>query len=248
MKKKVFFILVFVLIEAITVACGPSQAELDAQATQVAANLSATQTAEAPTLTPTTTSTHTPTPIPPTATFTPTPVPPTSTPTSTPSPTATPTNTPEPTATPTPIPPTSTPTRRPGPQAGHWEGQPSVSFEVTANGHINNFKIVTPLGGGTCTLQLQEEIIIETDGTFVFAESVQMTESMQGFVDLAKTLGGATPVVTQSDAGQMIEAFNISGKFDTPTNLSGAYRIMICGNNITVPAQKGAWSAEWKGP
>lgn len=72
--------------------CGPSQAELDAEATQVAANLAATQTAEAPP--------PTPTPVPPTDT--PTPVPPTDTPT--------PTNTPTPTPTDTPVPPTDTPT------------------------------------------------------------------------------------------------------------------------------------------
>jgi hypothetical protein len=53
------------------VACGPTQAELDAQATAIAADSFATQTAEAPTVTPT--------PVPPTAT-------PTSTPTVTPTP------------------------------------------------------------------------------------------------------------------------------------------------------------------
>lgn len=56
------------------VACGPSQAELDAQATSIAADIFASQTAAAPTATPT---------------ITPTPVP-TSTPTETPRPTVTP--------------------------------------------------------------------------------------------------------------------------------------------------------------
>jgi hypothetical protein len=62
------------------VSCGPSQAELDTQATAVAANIFATQTAQAPTSTPT------------------------STPTPTKTPTATPTKTPTPTATSTPTP------------------------------------------------------------------------------------------------------------------------------------------------
>jgi hypothetical protein len=69
------------------VACGPSQAEQDAQATQIAANVFATQTAGAPTATPTPTPSNTPTP------------------TSTPTPTITPTRT----ETPTRIPPTATP-------------------------------------------------------------------------------------------------------------------------------------------
>ena len=49
MERKMPFALVCLLTSVILVACGPSQAELDAQATQVAANLFATQTAEAPT-------------------------------------------------------------------------------------------------------------------------------------------------------------------------------------------------------
>jgi formylglycine-generating enzyme required for sulfatase activity len=99
MKRKTYTILVWLLTSAILVACGPSQAELDAQATQLAA----TQTAKAaiPTPTPTSTPTPTNTSLPPTNT----PVPPTDTPT--------PTDTPPPTD--TPIPPTATPTPTPAP-------------------------------------------------------------------------------------------------------------------------------------
>jgi hypothetical protein len=87
-------------------ACGPSQAELDDQATKIAAEIFATQTAEAPP------PTDTPTPEPPTDTPVPptdTPVPPTDTPvppTDTPVP---PTDTPAP-PTNTPVPPTLAPT------------------------------------------------------------------------------------------------------------------------------------------
>jgi len=61
---KVHLVLACLLTSAILAACGPSQAELNAQATKIAANILATQTAEAPTLTPTPTLTSTPTPIP----------------------------------------------------------------------------------------------------------------------------------------------------------------------------------------
>jgi S1-C subfamily serine protease len=88
MRKKAFLI-VCVVLAMLLAACGPPQEELDAQATEIAANVFATQTAEAPTHTPTATVTSTPTttatPTPTvTATFTPTP-------TSTPTPTHTPT-------------------------------------------------------------------------------------------------------------------------------------------------------------
>lgn len=113
MYMKVLVVLACLLAGAVLAACGPSQAELDAQATEIAASIFGTQTAEAPTstFTPTPTPTFTPTSTPtdtPTPTFTPTPAP-TSTPTPTPVP---PTDTPSPvppTDTPTPVPPTDTP-------------------------------------------------------------------------------------------------------------------------------------------
>ncbi len=85
-------ILTLLLVAGLLVACGPSEEELNATATQNAANIFATLTAEAPT------PTHTPT-------ITPTPTP---SPTNTPTPTATATATPRPSATPT-ITPTPTP-------------------------------------------------------------------------------------------------------------------------------------------
>ena len=118
MRKRTSCLLICLLLGIALVACGASQAELDAEATKVAANIFGTQTAEAPpptdtptstpTATPTDTPTATPTPTH-TPTHTPTPIPPTSTPTHTPTP-APPTDTPEPTDTPTP---TSTPTPPP---------------------------------------------------------------------------------------------------------------------------------------
>jgi len=77
MKKPRFHFLAFLLGCSIVAACGPSQAEIDARASEAAANLFAIQTAQAPTITPTPS--------------------PTTPPTSTPSPTLTPTITPTPT-------------------------------------------------------------------------------------------------------------------------------------------------------
>jgi hypothetical protein len=85
MEKREPCVLIYLLISVILVACGPSQAERDAQATEIAANIFATQTAEAPAPTPTPLPpTPTPTPLPPTPT--PTPLPPAPTPTPTPEP------------------------------------------------------------------------------------------------------------------------------------------------------------------
>jgi YVTN family beta-propeller protein len=71
MKPPKLFVLVTGLMLFILVpACAPSQAELDATATRVAANIFATQTAQAPTITPTSAPTSAPTATP---TTTPTP-------------------------------------------------------------------------------------------------------------------------------------------------------------------------------
>jgi hypothetical protein len=110
MVKKGLSTLVCLLGCLASVACGPSQAELDARATQTMASVNATQTAEAPTRTPTPTFTPTQTATP-TYTLTPTYTPTataTRTPTHTPTPTITLTATHTPTPTETPVP-TETP-------------------------------------------------------------------------------------------------------------------------------------------
>jgi len=124
---------ILVLLALNLAGCGPSEAELAAQATQVAHDIFATQTAQAPTFTPTATatptSTNTPTATPtetPTATATPTETP---TPTLTPSPTNTPTETPVPTDTPTP---TETPTPKP-------TSPPQPTTPPTADASANDY-------------------------------------------------------------------------------------------------------------
>jgi hypothetical protein len=121
MNKRSSYLLVLLLVCVALSGCGPSQAELDATATQVSADVFATQTAQAPTSTPTYTPSPTPTMTPtPTATLTATPTP-TNTPTSTP--TRTPTNTPTVAPTPT-ITPTVTPTRG---STSHGTTKPTLS-------------------------------------------------------------------------------------------------------------------------
>lgn len=67
-------LMIFLALTCLLVSCGPTQAELNAQTTAVAASIFATQTAQVPTSTPTLTPTSTATPTP-TKTPTPTPTP-----------------------------------------------------------------------------------------------------------------------------------------------------------------------------
>ncbi|MFZ5857502.1 MAG: hypothetical protein ACOYZ6_11780 [Chloroflexota bacterium] len=78
MQKRTFYVSLFLVVCVILVACGPSRAELNEQATKLAASIAQTQTAQAPTST--TRPTKTPKPTltatltrPPTDTLVPTP-------------------------------------------------------------------------------------------------------------------------------------------------------------------------------
>ncbi len=161
--------------------------------------------------------------------------------TATPTPTATSTHTP--TATHTPVPSdtptataTSTPTEPPGPKAGQWLGEVpvslpgspviawAVSFRVAADGNIRDFDITVPFGAldGTCTITLNE-IPVEADGTFAYERQVTGNNSLT-FVQ------------------------SISGKFDSPTTLTGTYTVEVCEDNISITFGQDVptWSATWQ--
>ena len=55
------------------------------------------------------------------------------------------------------------------PRAGHWEGTPSVSFDVTADGRILNFKMVADFITSWCTITLTE-FDKTPDGNFLFGD------------------------------------------------------------------------------
>jgi len=133
-------------------------------------------------------------------------------------------------------------------KVGHWEGTPSVSFDVAANGDIRNFKVTSFIGTGTCTIKV-EEISANTDGSFIYTALIEEDNYWPGAdrAGLKAQDMWPTPVVT--DKGAMVEAVRISGALDTPTTLSGKFKILVCGNTQILPvAGKGveAWSATWK--
>ena len=107
---------------------------------------------------------------------------------------------------------------------GHWEGKPSVSFDVATGGKIRNYKMVAPFGvlaSQTCTIQV-DEIAAGPDGDFTIGESSKSSNY-------------------------------ITGKFTNDSTFSGTFKIAACkgqGDKYTVvlkPEEK-PWSAEWKRP
>ena len=107
-----------------------------------------------------------------------------------------------------------------GPKQGHWEGEPSVSFDVTTDGRIRDFRIVIPMGVDKCTITLEKEIDVETDGTFIIGEI---------------------------DSEGLLEGNSISGEFDSADTVIGAYsKTWLCGSQFSFSSAEGSWSAEWK--
>lgn len=109
------------------------------------------------------------------------------------------------------------------PKAGRWEGEPSVSFEITSEGDLRNLKIVAPFGvlaGQHCTIEV-DQVSVEPRGQFTIGE-------------------GENPPVY------------VDGKFTDHSNLVGSYKITVCkvGDEATVvlDPKEESWHATWRGP
>lgn len=137
-------------------------------------------------------------------------------------------------ASPTAVRPTKTPTAVPagdasgsaaGPRPGHWTGDHGISFTVTENGTISEFRIAL----GDCVITSGEELSVAADdkiGTFV----LNPERVFQG-----------------SDASSGSD-FSAEGIFQSETAVSGTYFVQICGGMLFFNAANTRWSGEWQSP
>ena len=115
-------------------------------------------------------------------------------------------------------------TQTPFAKEGHWEGRPAVSFDVTADGEVINFKIMI---AGECKVSM--------NGTF----SIDANHVLQ--------IGDLDSAGKPANNG-------ILGTFDSPTAITGLVaNPWECGSasaytSIFLPAQLATWNAEWKTP
>lgn len=201
MMKRAFSVLVCLLACIVSVACGPSQAELDAWATETVASMHATQTAEAPTHTPrpTSTPTHTSTP-----TYTPTATPTrTLTPTRTPTPSITPTATLAPTATYTPLP-THTPS---GPAVIEASIANPIPCKTWGDDGLTwDFTVTfTESNGVPATVEWLQRIYTDKDGA-------RWSSDFEGFEKIIAIAGGGSNTYSSL----------VRIKFNDPPDLRGA--------------------------
>ncbi|MBN1812657.1 MAG: hypothetical protein JXA14_12540, partial [Anaerolineae bacterium] len=54
------------------------------------------------------------------------------------------------------------------PKAEHWEGEPSLSFDVTESGEIQNLEMTVPFPMGSCTIKL--DTVDQEGGEYVFGD------------------------------------------------------------------------------
>ena len=110
------------------------------------------------------------------------------------------------------------------PQPGYWEGT-DISFDVTDDGRIINFKMSADfMAGRTCTIRL-EELDASPKGGFAFGDPTDKSSSPQ----------------------------YITGQFTSGTTFAGRYKISVCGSKggtytiLTDPKEK-SLNARWTRP
>jgi photosystem II stability/assembly factor-like uncharacterized protein len=133
-------------------------------------------------------------------------------------------------------------------KAGHWEGTPSVSFDVAANGDIRNFKMISFIGTVRCTVEIKE-IPAQAAGGFVYTALIKEDNYWPGADRASLRAKNVWPTPVMTGDGPMVEAIRINGTLNSSTALSGTFKILVCGNTQMLPAEgKGVetWGAAWK--
>ena len=142
------------------------------------------------------------------------------------------------------------------PKAGNWQGSPSVSFEVTAEGSIRNFRLDRRTAGIACPIAINE-FPVARDGTFLAAqylpeEDYWLPKDLSS--DERKAKKAALPywpdTITR-DNKVMVEVVRITGRFQNG-NVVGKFRVLACGDKQFFDKKElydamETWDASWKG-
>ena len=124
------------------------------------------------------------------------------------------------------------------PKVGHWEGEPSVSFEVAPDGDIGNFKMKAFLGTTRCSIEITA-LPVANDGSFGVKEDISekqywLPENLTSEernarkAELKGKAGYWPETVTMEDEVQ-VEARRIAGRFESADTVAGRFRILVCG-------------------
>lgn len=104
---------------------------------------------------------------------------------------------------------------------GHWEGErPSVSFDITPDGKLRNFKLVGSIPLGSCTIAL-DEIQIRQAGDFEIGKSDDSSNHITGKLASPTTFTGTYKIKVCKGAGDQY--------------------------TVVISPEDNAWQAAWKG-
>jgi hypothetical protein len=97
------------------------------------------------------------------------------------------------------------------PKVGHWEGEPSLSFDVTEGGEIRDFEATVPFGalGGSCTIRIGK--LDPKDGEYVFGDPSEQDypQYITGKFTNSETFKGVYAISACQSGGNYSIAFNV---------------------------------------
>ncbi|MFH1674561.1 MAG: hypothetical protein ABIF87_14205 [Pseudomonadota bacterium] len=139
------------------------------------------------------------------------------------------------------------------PKVGYWEGDPFVSFRVTDDGNITDFKMSFSQGSIRCSIEIGK-FEVGKDGSFGTKSFVpEKNYRLSGFMAKDKDKIYMPEIVT-IEKEKMVEVQRINGKFDSAVTVTGSFRYLVCEDqqffwfkdSEEVKGRK--WSAKWVRP
>jgi hypothetical protein len=95
------------------------------------------------------------------------------------------------------------------PKAGHWEGEPSLSFDVTESGEIQNLEMTVPFPMGSCTVKL--DAVDQKDSQYVFGDPSEQEypQYITGEFTDSETFKGVYAISVCQSGDNYSVAFNV---------------------------------------
>jgi len=146
------------------------------------------------------------------------------------------------------------------PKHGVWEGNPAVTFEVNSHGDIINFALTEFIGLSKCKITI-DKIEVGEEGYFAIKQYIPekdywldpglSKDERKIKKEEAKKAYGYWPKTIMKGETIMVEILRLSGKFNTPSSLSGNYIILNCDgqqffHRKDIYEAGKTWTAKWK--
>jgi hypothetical protein len=98
------------------------------------------------------------------------------------------------------------------PKAGHWEGEPALSFDVTESGEIQNLEMTVPFPVGSCTITI--DTIDQEGSEYVFGDPSEQDypQYITGKFTNSETFKGVYAISVCQSGGNYSVALDVEEK------------------------------------